>query len=79
MQKSIDLIYNINTKRFRFKDDIIGILYFREETNTRDNINFKELQKYVRRILKTLHKNNTIHQYDFVVDGVRYNITFEKE
>ena len=79
MDKIIELIYNVNTQRFRFKDDDWERLYYKEEKNTRDNVNFKELQKYVKKILKTLHKNNTITKYQFSINSIRYSITFEKE
>lgn len=79
MDKVIELIYNVNTKRFRFKDDDWERLYYKEENNTRDNVNFKELQKYVKKILKTLHKNNTILKYQFSINSIKYSITFEKE
>lgn len=68
------LIYNVSTKRFRFTDD--DILYYKQEKDTRENINFKRLQKYMRRILSTVN-GILSDRYDFVLNDESYHIFFE--
>lgn len=75
--KIIDLIYNIDTKRFKFKDDDIEILYYKQEKNTRDNVNFKLLQKCMNRIIKTFRGSNVLY-YDFKLNNKLYHIEFER-
>ena len=72
-----DLIYNLDTKRFRFKDDDIGILYYKQEKDTRDNINFRQLQKIMNKVLKSI-KNSTVSYYDFTLNNNYYHIEFER-
>ena len=75
--KIIDLIYNIDTKRFKFKDDDIEILYYKQERNTRDNVNFKLLQKCMNRIIKTFRGSNALY-YNFTINNKIYHIEFER-
>lgn len=71
-----ELVYYIKADRFQFIDDNL-IRYHKEERDVRENVNFRKLRKYVKKVLSTLNGYESDY-CDFTIDKESYHIILEK-